>query len=285
MNQVLTLAVVAVLASGTTAVATTFLLRPSEPAPSTDLGPLETRIAGLQKEVESLRARPTVDVVEAASAGFPRREAVGPTDEQLDAALARWFAARGDAKQAVAPAAGGADVASSRKALRGKADYWSNTELYKQLFDQGRMQELIDEFAAVAAASPNDPQAQMDLGNAYLAWLQMDQSKWQLSMKADTAFDKVLELDGQHWEARFTKAMSYTFWPDFLGKKKEAISHFETLVAQQERMPAQAHEANTYVFLGNLLEQRGDAQRAREIWEKGLRRHPEDAELRKRLGR
>ena len=71
----------------------------------------------------------------------------------------------------------------------------------------------------------------------------------------------------------------------FLGKKKEAISHFERLVAQQDTMPVQGHEANTYVFLGNLLEQRGETDKARATWERGLRRHPDDAQLRQKLGR
>ncbi|HEX5051784.1 MAG TPA: hypothetical protein VFZ65_08440, partial [Planctomycetota bacterium] len=123
---------------------------------------------------------------------------------------------------------------------------------------------------------------QMNLANAYMAYLQMDQSKWQMSMKADAVFDKVLALDNTHWEARFTKAVSYTFYPEFLGKKKEAIAQFETLVAQQELQPAQDHQAETYLYLGNLLEQ-SDPQRAREVWAKGARRHPNNAELKKKL--
>lgn len=285
MNQALTLAVAAVLACGAAAV-TTKLLAPAHPdsVPSPEIALLETRIAELKKEIDTLRSRPTPEVAEASSPQIDRREAAMPTDQQIEAAVARWFAANGKQVAAAPEGTGAMDAASGVKSLRGKAGYWSNAELYKKLFEQGRMQEVIDEFQALAEANPKDPQAQMDLGNAMLAWLQMDNTKWQLSGKADQAFDKVLALDDKHWEARFTKAMSYTFWPDFLGKKKEAISHFETLVAQQETMPAQAHESNTYVFLGNLLEQRGDTARAREIWERGLRRHPNDAELKKKLG-
>ena len=109
----------------------------------------------------------------------------------------------------------------------------------------------------------------------------MDQSKWELSMKADKVFDKVLALDDKHWEARFTKAMQYTFFPDFLGKKKDAIAHFETLVRQQESMPVDAIQAQTYLYLGNLLEYR-DPQKAKEIWQKGARRHLDNQELQKR---
>ena len=123
----------------------------------------------------------------------------------------------------------------------------------------------------------------MALASAYMAYLQMDQSKWQLSMKADQAFDKVLGIDERHWEARFTKAMSYTFWPDFLGKKKDALSHFQILVDQQESVPAEDHHAQTYLFLGNLLEDR-DSVKAKAMWERGLARHPNNDDLRQRLG-
>ena len=92
----------------------------------------------------------------------------------------------------------------------------------------------------------------------------------------------MLELDDRHWEARFSKAVSYTFWPEFLGKRKPAIQHFETLVAQQEAMPASPEQAQTYLYLGNLL-QRTDPAQARELWSKGARRHPDNQELAKKL--
>ncbi|HEB52641.1 MAG TPA: hypothetical protein ENI87_05250 [bacterium] len=93
--------------------------------------------------------------------------------------------------------------------------------------------------------------------------------------------DHGLLLDDQHWGARFSKAMSYTFWPEFTGKRGEAIKQFETLVAQQETMPVEEHQAQTYLYLGNMLAER-DPERARSIWRKGLRRHPDNAELRAR---
>ena len=79
--------------------------------------------------------------------------------------------------------------------------------------------------------------------------------------------------------------MSYTFYPDFLGKGPEAISHFERLIKQQQDMPPRPEFAQTYFFLGNLLESRKEPERARQIWEQGLRLHPNDENLRKKLGR
>jgi len=91
-------------------------------------------------------------------------------------------------------------------------------------------------------------------------------------------------VDDNHWQARFSKAVGYTFWPPFLGKNKDALAQFDRLVQQQDNMPVQPEQAQTYVFYGNLLEQGGNAQKARDIWQRGLARHPDNAELRRRLG-
>jgi tetratricopeptide (TPR) repeat protein len=291
MNHALLLAAATVLAGGTAALTTTLLAPtagPLTPATDPEILALRGRVDDLKKELDEVRARPNASVAEAAAGSTERVVAPAVTETQIDEAVRRWFVANGSAAATLSDGGAkqaGVDVATSLKGLRGKSDYWSNAELYKKLFEAGLMDELIEEFEIAAEGAPGDPQAQMDLGNAYLAHLQLDQSKWPLSQKADAAFDKVLAIDEHHWSARFTKAMSYTFWPDFLGKKKEAISHFERLVAQQDTMPVQGHEANTYVFLGNLLEQRGETDKARATWERGLRRHPDDAQLRQKLGR
>ena len=98
-------------------------------------------------------------------------------------------------------------------------------------------------------------------------------------MEADVAFDQALDIDDSHWAARFSKAVSYTFWPDFLGKKSSAIENFEILVQQQEQGPTQGEYAQTYFYLGNLYEQRGDATKAQEIWQRGANLYPQNPEL------
>src|SRR5690606_3681450 len=107
--------------------------------------------------------------------------------------------------------------------------------LWRAAFAAGRMDEVVARYEALAKADPKNVQAKMDLAKACIAYLQMDPTKWQLSSKADKAYDDVLAIDGAHWEARFSKAVSYTFWPEFLGKKKAAAEHFQILVDQQEQ--------------------------------------------------
>ena len=70
-----------------------------------------------------------------------------------------------------------------------------------------------------------------------------ENEKGELATAADKVFDKALELDDRQRDARFTKAVTLTFWPDFLGKKPEA----------------------------------------KRTWERGLRRFPQDDELKSKL--
>jgi tetratricopeptide (TPR) repeat protein len=256
------------------AAATTLLLRSApmhEPAPA---GPTE-ELAALRREVEALRQAaaappPAAEVVRAA--------VVLPDDEQLGAALASYLQRHG------VPGAGGAtsrpvlDVAAAFEELR-TANPWTEKAPWKRVQEAGKWDEVIGRFEQRAKERPNDPDAQVELAMAYLARSEHEPEKWQLGIEADKCFDKALGLDPEHWGARFTKAVCYTFWPDFLGKKKEALRHFETLLEQQEARPSKPEYAQTYLFLGNMYEQRGDSAKAREVWTRGQRLFPNDADL------
>ncbi len=288
MNQA-ALPVLSVVLSLAAAIGVSFALRPTDAAPDAgNVAALQKALDTLRSEHEALRAK--VEAAKpapaaAAPASLERTAAPALANEQVAELVEAYLAKRG-AGGGKAPAAGdGAaatfDVEAEFASLQG-TNFFNNAAAWQRAFRAGKMEDVIKKFEALAKANPTDAKAQMQLASAYLAYVNMDQSKYQYSMKADQVFDKVLEQDEHHWEARFTKAVSYTFWPDFLGKKKEAISHFETLVAQQDTMPPQAHEAQTYLYLGNML-QSTDPAKAREVWAKGARRHPDNQELAKKL--
>lgn len=291
MNTAATI-VISILAGASTATLVSLAMQPADT--STDslvlsrlessLEQMENSNAELKKQIEELAKRPAGG---GETATLDRREASLVSEEQVAAAVEAYLKSR--AGQPLDAALAGGEAAADRafdleKDLEGLlgTSFFEDQDVWKRAFEAGKMDEVIEQIKALADANPNDPQAQMNLANAYMAYLQMDNTKWDMSMKADGQFDKVLALDDNHWEARFTKAVSYTFWPPFLGKGKEAISHFETLVEQQERRPPQDHEAQTYLYLGNMLAEK-DPARAREMWQKGMARHPNSAELRAKL--
>jgi len=159
--------------------------------------------------------------------------------------------------------------------------------LWQQALDSGKMLELIGALEKQAAADPRNTSLQFELGYAYLQPIITGQAtggqagEW--SMKADAAFDRTLALDATHWDARFNKAVSYSFWPPIFGKQKAAIENFETLVTQQAGMTPRPEFASTYLFLDNLYEQTGQSEKAREIWSQGLGLFPGNGELSARL--
>ncbi|MBI5849661.1 MAG: hypothetical protein HZB39_01260 [Planctomycetes bacterium] len=152
----------------------------------------------------------------------------------------------------------------------------------------GKQKELLALFEAAAKGAPNDATAQFQYGQACIYSLLGTQDFMEqgvLSQLADKAFDQALEVDERHWEARYSKAVSYTFWPDFLGKKKEAIAHLQTLIEQQEAARPEPKHIETYLTLGNVLAQQGKDDEARKIWERGYDRFPTDLRLKEKLGR
>ena len=291
MNTTAVVVVSAVLATAAAAGVSFALRPPADDAAAMKLLDVETRLGDLQRANEELRG--ALDALRdrpepVAAAPVQRREAAPVTQEMIAAAVELYLSKRAGRAEAADAAAGGDggeaafDLERDFDKLAG-TNLWSDSALWRKAFEAGRMDDVIAKFEELAEANPNDPESQMQLARACMSYVQMDQSKWQFSMKADKQFDKVLALDDHHWEARFTKAVSYTFYPDFLGKKKDAIAHFETLIDQQDSMPVQDDQAQTYLYLGNLLAER-EPERAAEIWRRGLRRHPNNQELQQKAG-
>ena len=126
------------------------------------------------------------------------------------------------------------------------------------------------------------------LGHAYLQKVfdvGMGPMAMMWSDKANGAFDQALALDGEHWEARFSKAMSLSNMPAFLGKSAEAMQEFETLIDQQESRDARPQDEQAYYYLGNLYLQTGETDKALEAWRRGLGRFPDSSGLLQQIQR
>jgi tetratricopeptide (TPR) repeat protein len=171
--------------------------------------------------------------------------------------------------------------------LAGDVGWDEAQKLWKEVADAGKLDELVGMLEERAQARGNDPEAQTQLGLAYLqkvfrAGAGPEAGTW--ATKADRAFDAALAVDDQHWQARFQKAVSLSFWPPMMGKQPGAVKQFETLVAQQEASGSpQPGYAKTYLFLGNMHLQMGDKAKALAAWNKGLAQFPTDAELLKQV--
>jgi tetratricopeptide (TPR) repeat protein len=242
------------------------------------------RIAAQQSKLE----RDLADLKNAAPLAEPASARI-PLGE-IEAAVARALEARSQPGAPVEVAASA--VASAAPKKHGpRASYdrldgldWDAAQgVWKEIAAAGELDEVVAMFEANAKAKPNDAEAQVELGHAYLQKLfhsgagGPESGVW--AMKADSAFDSALKIDDQNWSARFSKAMSLSHWPPVFGKQTEAIKHFEILVQQQENMKQKPEFAQTHFLLGNMYQQLGDKDRARAAWQAGLAHIPDDEDL------
>jgi tetratricopeptide (TPR) repeat protein len=243
-----------------------------------DLKTLEQRVDALQKEHST----------KLESSGSSR-----VSQSEIDAAVERALAARtvpAGSQDAGARAAGAApklDAQSAYAALTDPNLSWDERrKKWSEFAKAGLLDELVALYEKQASENPNDPKAQTALGNAYLQKIfngaqGPEAGIW--GTKADKAFDRALALDDHNWEARFTKAVSLSNWPAFLGKQPEAIANLETLVQQQSQGTLKPEYAQTYLILGNLYKQTGKNDQALAMWQQGLALFPEMAEFQKQI--
>ena len=284
------------LAAGAS-VLTTYALAPQPAAPPTavgadDLASLQAEIAALHEELGAMR-RERVDELPAATSPSSERLAMGDIDgavrryldERLPAILAEGDV---DVKAASAPKTAAESPEDLMALLLDESlDENGRQEIWDRLRANGQLDEMIELFEERARERSDDPEAQVELANAYLQKIfelgdGPEKGVW--AMKADGAYDQALALDDRHWKARFSKAISLSFWPPIFGKQKEAISQFELLISQQQEGALEESHAQTYLLLGNLYHQTGQGDKADEIWRAGLGLFPSDETLLEMVG-
>lgn len=173
------------------------------------------------------------------------------------------------------------------KLLDPQTGHANSEELWKEITEKGLLDSAIAKLKERAEMDPNNPDLQVDLAAGYLRKLfasknPLEQGGW--AMKMDVCYDQALGVDPKHWDARFSKAISYSFWPAITGKPQESVKQFEILREQQEAHGDRKPEyAETYVMLGNLYKQQGKLDLAKQTYEKGLSFFPEHGTLKTQI--
>ncbi|MFO1011122.1 MAG: tetratricopeptide repeat protein [Planctomycetota bacterium] len=259
---------------------------PSDGARAADVERLATSLRALEESQQSL-ARELASLKSDAALRSSGETRV-PVAE-IEAAVARALAAHAPGSAPANDAPKPAVVAKKRTPAQGYEalaaagfDWNAAQKVWKELREEGLVDDVLAIFEQKAKDAANDPAAQVELGKAYLQKLFTvppgpEQGTW--AMKADKAFDTALGIDDHDWSARFNKAVSLSNWPAFLGKQGAAAQQFETLLEQQNQGPARPEHAQTYFFLGNLYQSMGKGEQALSTWKKGLELFPDNAQL------
>ena len=279
-----------VLAStlGGAIVAVVTVLVTAEPERSAARAPTDTRrVQRLEQAIEDLRL--DVARLQRSMTATPIRSTPEPTergpDESRDGTVQRAAPALADLKPAQRE-----EVllvrSLARKYFAGKASK-EETERFWKLARSGKNLEFaIASAKADVEANPQSIEARMQLAEVNLAKLYTLPRGAERRLWADQATEQyhaILELDENNWEARNAIATGYFHTPANLNKTADAIREFEKLRQIQEAGAAETRQAPVYVNLSILYRRVGKEDKAREILEAGLRRHPQNAELLKTL--
>jgi len=173
-----------------------------------------------------------------------------------------------------------------RKVWSGQASPDEEARFWEMARTTGALDDLIAEGEAAVAGAPRDVDARMRLASAYTAKLLTvpngpERGAW--AMKAEAQWGAVLEQEPEHWEARYSRAFSWSQWPPFMGKAPAAIKEFEKLVEQQRGMTPAPEQARVYLQLSQLYRDQGNVERANETLRTGVDRHPDSDELKDAL--
>ncbi|MDQ3950316.1 MAG: hypothetical protein M3282_08205, partial [Gemmatimonadota bacterium] len=106
----------------------------------------------------------------------------------------------------------------------------------------------------------------------------------ELSSEAMELLERALEVQPDHWLARYVLASIAYRSPSFLGRGKRAAKEFDELLRQQGDRTDNPMFARVFAMRGMQLSKAGQADSARALWERGARLFPDDAEL-QRLAR
>ena len=265
--------------------------REAAPEPAVDLAPLENKLAALESSQQELAGKLETLALTREAPATSTRVPVG----ELDAAIARYMEGLTNGAQSAPDdvLASGAAQTDQREIeghveqiLNGDFGENERSALWQKLRDEDKIDAVVAEMERRAELEPNDPDLQTQLGHAYVEKLYdvgMGPLAGVWGQKADQAYDRALALDETHWDARFSKALSLSNAPAFLGLTNQAIQQFEILVDQQERTRAEPEHAATFLYLGNMYEQSGQLEKALQTWRRGLERFPGDEDLRAKV--
>ncbi len=246
---------------------------------------LDQRQAELARAVEELRLAPASSGASRVAAGEVERAVARYMEERAGQGLgAKDEAPAGGNAAGAEPAAAGSEAVSQAFARLRNEDLTDEQQqlLWAEISKQGLSDELVAEFEALVEREPNDPDLRMELAGAYTqkifeAGNSPMAGHW--AIKADGCYDAALALDENHWNARFSKAISLSFWPPALGMQNKAIEQFEVLLEKQGQMPKNDEHAQTYLYLGNMYQQTGKPEKALATWQQGLALFPNSQEL------
>jgi tetratricopeptide (TPR) repeat protein len=142
----------------------------------------------------------------------------------------------------------------------------------------------IEFFEKLLVNHPSSANLHLNYGFAYVDKIPVAGSITQVIL-ANTAlgeFAKAVDLQPS-WIAYYTRGASYLFWPKIFNKASLGVADLEKALALQRKGPKKSYYVRTYVALGDGYCKMELIDKARAIWQEGLRQFPDNSQLNERL--
>jgi len=139
-------------------------------------------------------------------------------------------------------------------------------------------------FEKLVSAHPDSANVHLNFGFAYVDKIPVAGSITQviLANNALKEFTKAVELK-ESWIAYYTRGMSYLFWPKVFGRAAFGVADLKKAMEIQKSGPRRPYHVKTYIGLGDGYWKMDDSEKARSIWQEGLKEFPDNANLKARL--
>jgi len=139
-------------------------------------------------------------------------------------------------------------------------------------------------FEKLSAAKPQSANIHLNYGFAYVDKIPVAGSITQviLANKALNEFTKAVELQPT-WIGYYTRGMSYLFWPKVFNRASMGVADLEKAMKIQAAEPRKSYHVKTYIALGDGYWKTDQLEKARVVWQEGLKQFPGNQPLKVRL--
>jgi tetratricopeptide (TPR) repeat protein len=139
-------------------------------------------------------------------------------------------------------------------------------------------------FEKLATTKPESANIHLNSGFAYVDKIPVAGSITQviLANKALTEFTKAVELQPS-WINLYTRGMSYLFWPKIFNRAPMGVADLEKAMKLQSSGPKKNYYVKNYLALGDGYWKTDQLEKARSVWQEGLKQFPENQQLKARL--
>jgi tetratricopeptide (TPR) repeat protein len=156
---------------------------------------------------------------------------------------------------------------------------------YRQAAIQSKeFDRAVQFFEKLADIHPDSAIVHLNFGFAYVDKIPAAGSITQviLANNALKEFTKAVELKPS-WIAYYTRGMSYLFWPKIFNRAAFGVADLQKALEIQKTEPMRPYHVKGYIGLGDGYWKTDELEKARAIWQEGLKKFPDSQELKTRL--